>query len=505
MTKSPQEFQPDDQDLPEGWEPANDCDPRWEQISTLLCEADKPQPLDEALVSNIHLSLRRKLREEGLVKTVQPPASAGDTGFLEWLRQVFFGGGPSGQIVRLGVACGAAFFVGLTFQGAESPSRDTVSVAEVAPSGQTGSMTPASTATEVADAGTLSVGEPTPQPAGRLDRGAAASIDEQDDWSTTAPGGGWIYHHSLQPQMRQVSASASQAGQRSESRARTMTEVIDQLQILKLNSMVSQDEQSLAEIRRIERALASLSENVEAEDSPHTRAVELFQRAEHAAAAQRYDDALRHFDNARALAPGSALAFFCEFQSGRISLEVLQDYPAALDSFRRCLNSYPANIVNGQRRAYLESRIQLLKETAADEWVSLHAWQAAEKTKTGVDAVPHLLEVVRVTSSPTLLADSSRLLADHLIRDTNRGNLNATEVASAIEKRLAQLGSNAVSARMGFALGEIYARRFQDYPRALEEYRAALERGPDQSLEGALRLRISQMLDERLTGLSHIE
>lgn len=502
MTQSPKEFQPDDQDLPEGWEPANDCDTRWDRISSLLCEADKPLPLDEALVSNIHLSLRARLREEGLIKSVQPVAKANDPGFVEWLRQVFFGGGAPGQIVRLGVACGAAFFVGLTFQGAEETRSESTTVAEVAPT--ISSAVSTSAPTEVADAGPLTVSESTSQPAGRIDRGAA-SVDEQEDWATTAPGGGWIYHHSIQPQMRQVSAAGAPSAQHNDGRIRTMTEVIDQLQILKLNSMVSQDEQSLAEIRRIERALASMSENVEEDNSPHTRAVELFQRAEHAAAAQRYDDALRHFDNARALAPGTALAFFCEFQSGRISFEVLQDYPSALESFRRCLNSYPSSIVNGQRRAYLENRVQLLKETAADEWESLRSWQAAEKAKNASEAVSNLLDVVRVTSSPTLLADSSRLLADHLIRDTNRGNLNATDVTSAIERRLGQMGSNAVSARMGFALGEIYARRFQDYPRALEEYRAALDRGPDQSLEGALRLRISQMLDERLTGLSHIE
>lgn len=517
MTYRTDDFQPDDQALPEGWEPASDNDPTWQRLGSLLKEADSPEPLNDALREALHLETRKQLLREKLIRREGSPARGGaEPGFMEWCRLVLSGGGAGAQTLRLGAAFGVALLVGMNLSPSDAPpaggAEQNAATEYATPVTETPAPSPVRQLAELTGPAPQSAPQSPPQPNGFMEKSEPEMGQQVVAWEETAPPGSWIFHDSYRPAQVQVSAAAAASADRAEgfgsrdSDSQLLLGVVDRLQVLKLNSIVSRDEHSLNEIRRIERILGELTEQAEWEPSSKTRALEFFQKGERALSAQRYNEAVRAFEDSRVLSRGpSSLAFLSDFQIGRIAYENLQNYELARESFLRCLQSYPRGMVTGERRAYLEARVQLLSETAADGWESLRAWQAADRADSASAAVSHLLDVLRKSSSPGLLSDAANLVAEYVIRDSGAGELNAREITDVIGAGIERLGDGPQSARMGFALGEIYARRFQDYPRALEVYRAAMDRQPDQVVERALRLRIHQLLDERLTGLTPIE
>ncbi len=523
-----------DPEPPAGWEPEHDREAHWQAITELLRRADQPPQVPPARFEAMRLELERTLRAEGLIASGNPGRHHHD-GFRAWLSTVFFGGGPGGQVVRLGVAAGLALFLGLQIGNIRQDAGETAGpplVAEdVRATAPDDSMLAARTeevlrtpprAELQPQPGTVAIpdqeppimqqvrtrtegpgvaigGAPVTARDGNgsrtIPRSHLAELEERSLWQETVPNAqAWVFELP-RPRSEPVLGTMTPVSQGTygDQRVRLASEALDQLQVLKFYSLVNRDDQSLQEVRRIESLLTDLAAQTEWDARPKTSVMEAFRKAEASLAAQRYHEAQQSFEEVTFIAPGSAHAFLAHFQIGRIALEHTQDYDLALESFRRCLEEYPSSVMSGQHRRYLMDRVMVLTETEEEGWQSLGWWQASEQAQDPREAARLLQQVVRESSSDRLASDAATRLKDIVLADVALQRVNAVEIAEAIRDRVARTKSSHDAARIQYAVAEMLARGTTDTQEAAREYRRVLELTPDDQTRRLASNRLVQL------------
>lgn len=466
---------------PEGWDPARDNDAQWRGLELLLRDADEPEFPAPTRFEAMQMRTRRLLEAEGLLERSSRPAAATEEepqhGFLPWLRNVLTGGGMGAQVLRFGLVGAATFAVAVRVGTGQPPQG-----AGGAPMGHA-SVTKGVVAPDYA-------AERTATPSMQVS--VAMPTDATGAWRDTAPRQGWDFPSG-------VAATPPSTGP--VNRSVLAEEALEQLQALKFDSLVAGDDARLAKVRGVEQTLSRLLQESSWEPSPRANALEHYRRGEQSMAAKRWVEAQQAFEEVIRTAPGSSQAFLAEFQIGRIAYEYTQDYDLALESFRHCLEQYPADFASEDHRDFLLDRVEILSQATADAHQSLKDWHAAQLARTNPQAVKLLLKVIERTPSPKLAAQAAGRLKDIMISDATYREVDHLPTLEALRARLGRGMSGAEGAELQFALAEITARRAQNLGQAMIEYRAALDMNPPEDLRRILRARINLLTNERLTGV----
>ncbi len=534
---------PREPELPPGWQPEDEHDEQWLAIVELMREADRPGEVPPARLETVRLELARTLRAEGLIGADNRPARHHE-GFRSWLNTVFFGGGPGGQVVRLGVAAGLALLVGLQIgnlrTGGEETAPEGPFIAEQdSPTQVPGDSMLANQAGEILGSPTADLArqgqpsrtasDPVPAPGqeppivqqvrertegpmvaigGRtqvtprdsngsrtIPRSHLTELEQEPLWQETVPSAqAWIFEFPrAQTGWSGEAMTPVSQGTYGDPRARLASAALDQLQVLKFYSLVNRDEQSLQEVRRIESLLTDLAAQTEWDARSKSSVMETFRKAEAALAAQRYHEAQQAFEEITFLAPGTSHAFLAHFQIGRIALEHTRDYELALSSFRRCLEEYPSGVMSGQHRRYLMDRVMVLTETEVENWESLGLWQASEQTQDPREAAEMLQRVVLESASDRLASDAATRLKDIVLAEVALQRVNAVEIAEAIRARVGRTQSSHDAARIQYAVAEMLARGSSSMEEAAREYRRVLDLNPDDQTRRLTNTRLAQL------------
>lgn len=495
-------FNPGDEDLPEGWGPEIDDDPVWKTINRLMRESDAPARMpNPAMMEAVRMESRRALLAEGLLKPNEPARrQASESDFLGWLRTMLFGGGAGGQLVRLGVVGGFAFFAGSGLMvGPNSSSlaesrTSTTPIADVAPEAKP----------EIASIADTSAAPRTTGGAAPL--GPMSTVVERGmgggnaAWESTAAGQqAWMF-----PQRSNGAVSAVPVAAAGASVPRGQQELagtaLDGLQRLKFYSLMDQNDRYLAEIRRIEQTLSRMVDQPVGEAAPNVAALERYNRGEQALAARRYTDAQQLFAEAAGSAPGTILALLSDYQIAQIAFEHTQDYEQAVQAYRRCIDMYPPQMLTDQARGLIQDRLNVLMQGQADQWASLQQLHIAERSQDPAEATRILLGVVSTTPSMRLAQVAAEHLKNFAIRDVTSHELDHTAIVTALENRVASSRPSPETASIQFAIAEIVARRGQDLARAMNEYRKAGQLGADPRLNVLINQRTTAIMNQRLVG-----
>jgi tetratricopeptide (TPR) repeat protein len=471
-------YEPGEEDLPEGWDPEQEQDPRWDGIKELMKRADDPAMPPQSRFEAMRIETRRQLLEEGKINLADRPRA--ELRFRDWLRVLAAGGGLGAQSLRLGFVGSCAFLLGLQFI-AEPPALDDLktdgaeNVAATAPADQPDSDLYANS--------------------GRI-RSVSKSFQDQENSGPTIQnipvGGGWYYNNAMNREVKGTAVSAEAAGFRV-GPDNLATQALNQVQVLKFNFLVNEDSANLAEVRKLEKTLQQMMEQMQQVNAPETEAVRLYRRAEQFIAARRYSEAQESLERIINIYPGSSYAFVSQFQIGAVAFERTHDYELALESFRRCLTNYQASVVPDQHRRYLEDRVRVLQETAGEQWKSVRTWQSLEETRTTQEAMEKLVSIVRDSQSPLLVSEAAIRLKDLLIADTVRGELNYSDAVDALEARMGSMQASPEMARVQLALADITLRRTQNPGKALDEYRRVFLLQPDIQTCSAAEARINSL------------
>lgn len=479
-------YEPGEDELPEGWEPEHDRDARWDGMVDLLRQADSPDMPTPSSFEVMKFETRRRLLEEGLINLneTRPSERPQELGFREWVRLLLSGGGLPAQTLRLGfVGCGA-FALGVNFfasgpvgslEARTGTAPAVPAIAEVSPSTVSD---PLVAPDEVAAAEPVRRGNLPPQ-GFAVERG----------WDRASMGAPMNSLGLMQvPPSAALTVSASQQPLPGRALA---SQAIDQLQVLKVDSLVSQDQRKMADLRRIERTLAQLMAGLESGSVPEVEAVNLYRRAEQYLSVGRYHEAQEILQQVATLDPGSSLAYLAQFQTGWVAFEKTHDYRLAEQCFRRCLQNYPD--LSERHRSWLADRVQLIEETSGEQWATLAAWQQVDDSTTNEEASRRLMSVLRDTTSPLLASRAGLALRDLLVDDSMRRDLEHAPIMAAMRERLATLPPGDAAARLQFAIAEVVAQRLQNPGEAIVEYQRAAALQP-----GA---QTAQAIESRLTSL----
>lgn len=491
------EFEPGEEDLPEGWEPERDRDTRWDAMVELLKQADEPVVPTPSSFEVMKFETRRQLLEEGLLNLQESRASErrGEMTFREWVRLLLSGGGLPAQSLRLAFVGGGAFLLGVQYLGTQPVGP--VAATTTAPAAIVASATKPAAAelpaelvddTQLADASTV-----TPRRAGGLPPEGFAI--ERGGWGRSSMASPLNTMGLLQQSGGNGALAVSSQAVPDRALA---SQAIDQLQVLKVDPLIAQDDRKMSDVRKLERTLTQLMQGMEPGEVPEIQAVNLYRRAEQYLSAGRYHEAQDTLQHVAAMDPGSSLAYLAQFQTGWIAFEKTHDYRLAQETFRRCLENYPEQ--SDRHRAYLEDRTQLIAEGEAEQWKSLTAWQKAEESATNEEAAKQLMQVMSDTTSPLLAAKSALGLSKLLVADGMRRDLDHEPIMAAMRTRLQAMTPSPEAAAMQFALADIVARRLQNPTEAIREYEHAAALQPDAQTARAIESRLSSLHQLRLSG-----
>ncbi|MCC6547162.1 hypothetical protein IT570_08340 [Candidatus Sumerlaeota bacterium] len=495
-------FEPDDQDLPEGWDPNSEVDPQLETILRLAHESATPEEeLRPAAVEGMRLATRRQLFAERLIHADDLKPRGGQS-FSASVRRIFFGGGAPAQLLRLGITAGVAFAVGTgLLVGTEGTSTKQLPVLDV----KSPSAAPVAEVNTPSKIAPVAGNEEDIVSAARKGREVASVQAKPDSLSglngvpisrsavTDMENGGWMSTAPSSPRWG-MSQGAGPIAVSNESYPPSVARSIDEVQYLKMNALANGDDASMSNLRNLDQTLSQLMMQYEVnKQQPKLTALQRLQQADAMSDAHRYRDAISEFERVQQLAPGTPLALISEIRIGQIAYEKLGDFELAKDSFQNCIDKYPGVSVTPEAQSYVASRLDVLKGTAADNWASLSAWRDAEHASTAAQAVPMLLKIVTDCEYPELVARASMRLRDYALGRGTALDVDAQQVSGALDARIAKSRANQHTARMQFALAEITMYRLRNFNLALEQYQAALGMNPDAETQRQIQTRIAQL------------
>lgn len=481
---SPEKYEPGEAELPEGWDPVQDNDPLYQAMVRLAREADRPQMPPPALFEAVRMETRNLLLDEGLLK----PQSAAqeEAGFGAWLQTVLFGGRLGGQIVRLGTVAVFGFLAGIQLYSpaTEGPTvTTTASVPGVVPADP---AIPAGGSVARPDGPDIVVvSDARPLQESIIQKGVFL-----DGWQSTAP-----RDDAWRGMMHATAAATGSTGPAhgtfNETSRDPATRVLDQLQLLKFNSIVQNDEQEFAALRRLEDTVAELIRETHFDSNSRTSALQKYRTAEAALAARQYARAQAAFEEVVFLSPGSSLAFLSQFQIGTIAREYTGDFELALESFRECLDKYPTQAMSSRQRQYLSQQVEILSQGEAEDWASLRSFQAAEAASSNVVRARHLTDVVASSPSGRLATEAAEGLRQMIMEDVNSRQLDWGAISAVLRERVDSTPPGPDTARIQFCLAEISALAEGDFLKAAQEYQRATNLEPDARTMREIRSRMN--------------
>ena len=489
-------FEPDDQDLPEGWDPSVEVDPQLETILRLSreCAAPAEEPRAAAM-EGLRLATRRQLFAERLIHAddLKP---RGEKSFAATLRKVLFGGGTSAQLLRLGATASLAFAVGTGFVVSnESNSPQENRTIDAAPTTQVAVATPSTIAAEkpvAADAVTkedVSVATSSPTNPARALNGVSISrstaTDMENGWTSTAsPSQRWVM---LQGDPSSVAVSGRSLPQ-------SVARGVDEVQLLKVNALATGDDASLSNLRNLDKTLSQLmSEYEENKQQSQLTALERVQQADKMYDAHRYRDAINEFERAQQLAPGTPLALISEIRIGQIAYEKLNDFELAQSSFQNAKEKYQGISITPEAQNYVNSRLDVLKGTAENNWAMLAAWRDSERAGTAREAVPSLLKIVDQCGYPELVSRAAMRLRDYALNPNTAMDVDYNQVEATLTARLKDGTPNQFTARTQFALADMTLGLAGDYQLAAERFQTAQRMSPDAETLRMIQARLMQI------------
>lgn len=444
--------------MPADWTP--ESDPGAERLRQLLRESDRPTTPSPALFAAVHQDVRRRLLADGTLKPTAP-----EPGFTAWLRQLAFGGGAGGQLVRLGAVAALAFYIGsdVTPKSAPTPSK----APEIA-SAPSMPAAPAGTgpAPQVVVSGSGTIAKST-----RPDQ-----WDRPGNWATTAsPEKGWMYGDAVPPVENDAAAE-------------NILTALDRIQLLKFYAVVDRNDRSLSEVRRIEQSVLHL-----APTDVRDGLLERYRRGEEALAGRRYGDAYTAFEEISRTSGLPAMRFVASFQRGTIAFDSLKDFAAALDAFETCQQDAANLMVGDSYRAWLADRVQLLRECSADGWRSLRALREADESRDPEIAAGLLREAYLQTTSPRVAADTASRLTALALATNAAAAADPLAVSSILRSRIGAFPRSGDRARILLCLGDLESDALDNPRQAIEDYRGALQMKPDATTDLLIRSRLATL------------
>ncbi len=521
-------FQPDEQDIPEGWDPNVDQDEKWKQLVKLMKKADDPRMPSDAQFTKMQRDIRLELFEQGLLAEDRQSLKKG-LSFTEWLRIVLFDNNPGGQAVRLAVVGCVAFFAGTAyFQSQDSLDAipavsTTVSEADAvqlpALAMDTEERPAATQMASVSDTMSASQASLASQESAASSR-TALPRSVMDDFESTGTWTPPIFDSiavptsgvTLPPNMglsnyQRVESGSNGSGTMTPVNAQDLAaRALEHVQVLKFYSLLNQDERSQAELRQVERTLSTLLMSNSHESQDHqVQAMEAYRSAELALAARRYGEAITIFDSVARQYPGTFTSFLAQFQIGRIAFERTRDYSLALDAYRKCLENYPGQFISDANKSHLIERVELLTRTSGHNWRALSLWHQAEETRDVEKAADHLMGILEISPYDNLTRAVAERLRQVILEDIGTRYIDHQEVLEVLMETInsSQDQSSAVAA-LYFTVGEILAFRSQDLPQAMQAYQRALNSNPDQALRQRIDARINSLLRQRVSAMTVI-
>lgn len=491
--KDNHDFQPGEMDLPEGWSPEAENDPRWRRIAELAREAGAPPAVPPARFDAMKLELQRQLREEGILRTDVAPRS--NQSFGAWLQSLLFGGGWGGQLVRFGAVGAIAFMAG---QSPDVTPKATTAVAVSEPEPASDPKVVASLPTQPTNTAKVTSVSDTPIQGFAIERGIKAPRSGGNlTWTSTAPSDGPTVGYGAAGAVP-VSTAAVQPSSSVDGR-NLAAEAFDQLQVVKFYSIVQQDERQLAEIRRVEQLLSQMvGSDGGGATSPEAQGQEYYRAADQLLAAGRYGEAISVYERAAAATPDSPVGFLARFQIGRIAFEYTRDYTLAQESFKACRDNYPSYFANSRYQAFLDEHLKVLEQTAGDNWESLRTWQNAKVSATPEEALDLLVKVVAKSESPVLAVDAADRIREILLTDLAFPPETIEQALETLDNRVRTGSADASTARIQFNRAEITSRRRPgDLSSVAAEYSRVLQLAPDENVERAARIRLN-LIQSRL-------
>lgn len=445
--------------MPPDWTP--ESDPAADRLRQLLRQSDLPTTPKPALFAAVHQDVRRRLLADGTLKATTP-----EPGFFAWLRQLAFGGGAGGQLVRLGAAVALAFYVGR--EVTPTANLTATKSPEVAAAQPTMPSAPIGTgpAPQIAVSGSGTIAKST-----RPDH-----WDRPGNWATTAsPEKGWMYGDAAPP-----------AG--NDTAAENILTALDRIQLLKFYAVVDRNDRSLSEVRRIEQSVLHL-----APSDVRDGLLERYRRGEEALAGRRYGDAYTAFEEISRTSGLPAMRFVASFQRGTIAFDSLKDFAAALDAFETCQRDAAGLMIGDSYRTWLADRVQLLRECSADGWRSLRALREADESRDPEIAAGLLREAYLQTTSPRVAADTASRLTALALSANATAAAEPLAVSTILRSRINAFPRTADRSRILLCLGDLESDALDNPRQAVEDYRGALQMKPDATTDLLIRSRLAAL------------
>ena len=267
------------------------------------------------------------------------------------------------------------------------------------------------------------------------------------------------------------------------------SQLLEKLQQVKLELSQSGNRQFVSEFQQVENTLYDLAALDTSADKASLEAFRTYQTAEHHALMKQYGAALRLFYQIARERPTSYLACLSRYQIGNIDYELLADYGNALINYQQVVDNFPAEYLSEPQRSQVQSRLQLLVETAKYNWQPLRLYRNA-RASSGEEALLHDVEVIRLFPDTSLALESAKHLTEYGLASNSGGLSSGSEILRLIEK-LQGLGLPPdLTAQLQFSKAEILNLGLRNKSQALLEYGKVLEMTDKTALTSLVRTRM---------------
>lgn len=267
------------------------------------------------------------------------------------------------------------------------------------------------------------------------------------------------------------------------------SQLLEKLQQVKLELSQSGNRRLVSEFQQVENTLYDLAALDTSADKASLEAFRTYQTAEHQAFMKQYGEALRLFYQIARERPTSYLACLSRYQIGNIDYDLLEDYGNSLINYQQVVDNFPAEYLSEPQRTQVQSRLQLLVETAKYNWQPLRLYRNA-RSATGEEALAHDVEVIRLFPDTSLALESAKHLTEYGLTSNSGSLLTASEILRLIEK-LQGLGLPAdLTAQLQFSKAEILNFRLRNKSQALLEYGKVLEMTDKATLTSMVKTRM---------------